>query len=86
MVLWATAGDEDVPHVQRRDDQRGSQAAGGGASGGPREGRDRVGRRGGACVWPADRGTPPETQRRTQDGEDEREGETLKHKISVIIF
>lgn len=67
-------GDEDISHVPRGDDQRGNQAAGGGASGGTREGRVGDGRRGGACVRPADRRAPPETQRRPQDGEDEREG------------
>lgn len=67
-------GDEDISHVQRGDDQRGNQAAGGGASGGTCEGRDGDRRRRGACVRPTDRGAPPETQCRTQDGEDEGEG------------
>lgn len=71
-------GDEDLPHVPRRNDQRRGQAAGGGASGGTREGRVGDGRRRRAGVRPANRGAPPETQRRPQDGEDEREG---KRKI-----
>ncbi len=67
-------GDEDISHVPRGDDQCGNKAAGGGASGGTCEGRVGDGWRGGACVWTADRRAPPKTQRRPQDGEDEREG------------
>lgn len=67
-------GDEDISHVPCGDDQCRSQAAGGGASGRPREGCVGEQWRGGACVRPANRRAPPETQRRPQDGEDEREG------------
>lgn len=67
-------GDEDISHVPRGDDQRRDQTAGGGAPGGAREGRDGHQRRRGARLRPADRGAPPEAQRRPQDGEDEGEG------------
>lgn len=77
-------GDEDISHVQRGDDQRRSQASGGGAPGGPREGRFGNRRRRGACVRPANRGAPPEAQRCPQDGEDEREGESVVNKSKML--
>lgn len=77
-------GDEDISYVPRGDDQRRNQAAGGGAAGGAREGRVRDWRRGGACVWPADRRAPPETQRRPQDGENEREGNSFIEKGDCV--
>lgn len=70
-------GDEDISHVPCGDDQCRSEAAGGGASGRPREGCVREQWGSGACVRPANRRAPPETQRRPQDGEDEREGRSI---------
>lgn len=74
--LWLL-GDEDIPHVPWGDAERGDQAEGCRASGGGWQ--SGAWRGGGAAIRHAYRGTPPETQRRPQDGEDEGEGtETLE--------